>query len=146
MRKIVITTNIMMTIFSFIWFTLFIFYLYCLTYYSYLNGIIYYCDTDSIVTDIEIKCGEKLGEIKNEIPEGIEEAIFLSPKMYGIKTKKGEFIKCKGFPRKMFHFFNFKKAYYQKYFFLEIFLDSSQGKFPFFLHDFLLKYIYLYFS
>ena len=75
------------------------------------GGTLYYCDTDSLVTDVEMDCGNKLGEIKDEIPEGIVEGIFLSPKMYGIKTKKGEFIKCKGFPKNLFHFGSYKKAY-----------------------------------
>jgi DNA polymerase elongation subunit (family B) len=75
------------------------------------GGSIYYCDTDSIVTDVKLVCGKKLGEIKDEIPEGIEEAIFLSPKMYAIKTKTGELIKCKGFPKDIFKFSNFQTAH-----------------------------------
>jgi hypothetical protein len=91
-----------------------------LTLYDYFEkakakgGTLYYCDTDSLVTDVKMECGKELGEIKDEIPEGIDEAIFLSPKMYGIKTKTGELIKCKGFPKKIFNFLNFKEAYDHK--------------------------------
>jgi len=88
-----------------------------ITLYEYFEkaqkkgGEIYYCDTDSLVTNVKLPTGKKLGQIKDEIPEGITEAIFLSPKMYGIKTKSGEFIKCKGFPRNIFKYKNFEKAY-----------------------------------
>jgi len=75
------------------------------------GGSLYYCDTDSLITDVEMECGNKLGQIKDEVPDGILEGIFLSPKMYAIKTLKGEFIKCKGFPRDMFKFKSYKKAY-----------------------------------
>jgi hypothetical protein len=78
-----------------------------------MGGTAYYCDTDSLVTDVKMPCGNELGQIKDEIPEGIEEAIFLSPKMYAIKTKTGELIKCKGFPKKIFNFLTFKEAYNQ---------------------------------
>jgi DNA polymerase elongation subunit (family B) len=90
-----------------------------LTLYDYIEkaqsmgGTAYYCDTDSLVTDVKMTCGNELGQIKDEIPEGIDEAIFLSPKMYAIKTKTGEVIKCKGFPKKIFNFLTFKEAYDQ---------------------------------
>ncbi|MFA6462358.1 MAG: DNA polymerase [Candidatus Woesearchaeota archaeon] len=75
------------------------------------GGTVYYCDTDSIVCNVILDTGKELGQIKDEVPEGIEEAIFLSPKMYGIKTKEGELIKCKGFPKDIFKFSNFVEAY-----------------------------------
>lgn len=70
-----------------------------------------YCDTDSCVTAQELTTSNELGDIKDEIPEGIAEAIFLLPKMYAIKTTKGEIIKCKGFPKDIFKFETFKNAY-----------------------------------
>jgi hypothetical protein len=75
------------------------------------GGNIYYCDTDSIITDVKLNIGTNLGDLTDELPEGIEEGIFLLPKMYGIKTTKGEYVKCKGFPRKMFDYNIYKKAY-----------------------------------
>lgn len=75
------------------------------------GGNIYYCDTDSIITDVKLNIGNNLGDLADEMPEGIQEGIFLLPKMYGIKTNTGEYVKCKGFPRKMFDYNIFKKAY-----------------------------------
>jgi hypothetical protein len=44
------------------------------------KGIIYYCDTDSIITNVEIASGKKLGEwdLEKEITKGI----FFAPKAY----------------------------------------------------------------
>jgi hypothetical protein len=88
------------------------------------GGSVYYCDTDAIATDVELPCGKELGDLKDEVPEGIEEAVFISPKMYAIKLSKPrviiedgkektitEFIKCKGFPKDLFSFQQFKDAY-----------------------------------
>jgi hypothetical protein len=75
------------------------------------GGNIYYCDTDSVVTDVELDIGKRLGDLTDELPEGIEEGIFLLPKMYGIKTPDGEYIKCKGFPKKLFDFNIYKRAF-----------------------------------
>ncbi len=75
------------------------------------GGSIYYCDTDSLVTDVRLPIGKELGDLTDELPGGIEEGIFLLPKMYGIKTPTGELIKCKGFPRKLFDFNIYKQAY-----------------------------------
>jgi len=76
------------------------------------GGKVYYCDTDSLITDIKLPCSNKLGDIKDELIEegGIKEGVFLLPKMYGIKTGKGELIKCKGFPKNLFKFNVFKNA------------------------------------
>jgi len=78
------------------------------------GGKIYYCDTDSLITDIELPTSKKLGDIKDEIPEGIKEAVFLLPKMYGILTTEEQVIKCKGFPNKLFTFDIFKEALFKK--------------------------------
>lgn len=49
-----------------------------------LGGQIYYCDTDSIITDVRIPTGSELGGVKleNEIIEGV----FLAPKAYCLRT------------------------------------------------------------
>lgn len=49
-----------------------------------LGGHVYYCDTDSIITDIELPSSTALGELKDEYPEysGELSACFLGPKMY----------------------------------------------------------------
>lgn len=65
------------------------------------GGKIYYCDTDSIVTDKEIKDfgSGNLGDFKLE--SEISEAEFVSPKVYRMITIKGEEIyKVKGMPIK----------------------------------------------
>ena len=76
------------------------------------GGKIYYCDTDSVITDVKLPCSDKLGAIKDELIDqgGIKEGVFLLPKMYGIKTGTGDYIKCKGFPKNLFKFNVFKKA------------------------------------
>jgi hypothetical protein len=71
-----------------------------------------YCDTDSCVTAKELPTSTELGDIKDEIPDGIAEAVFLLPKMYAIKTNTNEIIvKCKGFPKNTFGFEIFKDAF-----------------------------------
>jgi hypothetical protein len=49
-----------------------------------LGGQIYYCDTDSIVTDIRIPTSKELGDVKLE--HEIIEAVFLAPKAYCLHT------------------------------------------------------------
>jgi hypothetical protein len=63
------------------------------------NINLYYTDTDSIYTDLKLEAGyidEKvLGKLKLE--NICEKAIFIAPKMYCLKTDKGEIItKTKG--------------------------------------------------
>jgi hypothetical protein len=64
------------------------------------GGQIYYCDTDSIVTDVELPMfSDELGNFKLE--ETFSEATFISPKVYKATTIKGEKIfKVKGIPVK----------------------------------------------
>jgi hypothetical protein len=64
------------------------------------GGQIYYCDTDSIVTDVELPMfADELGNFKLE--ETFSEATFISPKVYKATTLKGEKIfKVKGIPVK----------------------------------------------
>jgi hypothetical protein len=64
------------------------------------NNKCYYSDTDSIILEKELETGisGEIGDLKLEYQ--IEEAIFIRPKLYGIKTKCGkEIIKAAGFPK-----------------------------------------------
>jgi len=87
------------------------------------GGKIYYCDTDSLITDVELPTGTGLGQLKDVIPEGIVEAVFLRPKMYSIRKTgdKDNDVKMKGFPKykedgkeKLFTYNDFKTAYISK--------------------------------
>jgi len=49
-----------------------------------LGGTIYYCDTDSIITDIRIPTGTELGGVKLE--HEFIEGVFLAPKAYCLRT------------------------------------------------------------
>lgn len=65
-----------------------------------IGASVYYCDTDSIVTDKKLpEYEDKLGNFKLE--ETLDEAEFICPKVYRLKTTKGKFIyKVKGMPIK----------------------------------------------
>ena len=66
------------------------------------GGTIYYCDTDSIITDIRIDTSKKLGDIDLELE--FQEGIFLLPKTYILKTydKDDRYrIKTKGFTQQI---------------------------------------------
>ena len=57
---------------------------------------VYYCDTDSIITDSPITDSPRLGDLKTVCQ--IRRAKFVAPKMYFIEQANGEhFIKAKGF-------------------------------------------------
>ena len=61
---------------------------------------VYYCDTDSIITNAKLPSGKELGQLKLEYE--IEEGVFYAPKMYALKLKNGEeVVKSKGFPAKL---------------------------------------------
>lgn len=66
------------------------------------GGKVLYCDTDSLITSLCMEetlpelLGSKLGQLKNECPEGIEESVFVSCKLYGYKTRKDECTHAKG--------------------------------------------------
>ena len=64
-----------------------------------LNGTIYYCDTDSVITDVRLPTSDKLGHIKLE--DTIEEGIFLMPKVYYLKLYDNDEVKIriKGFTK-----------------------------------------------
>lgn len=72
-----------------------------ITLYEYIEyvynhgGIIYYCDTDSLITNCPLKTGKELGNMKLELQ--IKNGILIKPKFYflnGLNSK--EFVKCKG--------------------------------------------------
>lgn len=81
-----------------------------LTLYEYMEevqakgGNVYYCDTDSIICDVELDTdANALGAMKDELSGDImSEAYFLLPKTYAYRTAKGkESLRCKGFPQKV---------------------------------------------
>ncbi|MCK5633427.1 hypothetical protein KAH94_06735, partial [bacterium] len=76
------------------------------------KGKIYYCDTDSLITNVSMKTGSKLGELSDELNgEIIKEGYFLLPKSYAYKLHNDkEDIRSKGFPRGTFNFEMIKKA------------------------------------
>lgn len=58
-------------------------------------GTVYYCDTDSVITDLKLKTSNNLGDIKLE--HKIDEGLIIKPKMYFIRDKIGnELCKAKG--------------------------------------------------
>lgn len=76
------------------------------------GGTVYYCDTDSVYSSIDIAehetlgpkwCGpgngKNLGELKRELPKGedVDDITFVGCKTYGYKTNKGKYhVKSKG--------------------------------------------------
>jgi hypothetical protein len=75
---------------------------------STLGGNLYYVDTDSIITDVELPTGNKLGELKDEYPEhsGRLSGEFIAPKLYlltaperGTPFQAFEQVKAKGLQR-----------------------------------------------
>jgi len=69
---------------------------------------VFYCDTDSVVTNALLHTGKELGELKLE--KEIDKGYFILPKMYALKCGDEEEVKAKGFPRKLFSFKQFEKA------------------------------------
>lgn len=53
-----------------------------------LGGRVFYCDTDSIITNVQLPSSTLLGELKNEIPEwsGQLRGEFIGPKMYILRS------------------------------------------------------------
>lgn len=64
-----------------------------------LGGKVYYCDTDSVLTDVRLPTGSKLGELKDEYPEqsGNIRGRFLGPKLYVLTSQDWEKVTAKGF-------------------------------------------------
>lgn len=70
---------------------------------------VYYCDTDSVFTDVLLDTSNDLGALKLE--DTIEEAIFLRPKVYSYKNDSEEIcIKAKGMKTEMLSYEDFKTA------------------------------------
>lgn len=59
------------------------------------QGRVYYCDTDSVVTDHTLQTGAELGAMKLE--KEVDKATFLAPKLY--RLHPGPEIRAKGFHR-----------------------------------------------
>ena len=81
-----------------------------ITLYHYLENCensLYYCDTDSFVTDRDFPVDSNLGGIKIE-SKG--EGIFIAPKLYSIKTENGNKIAAKGFYKKQLNHNSFEEA------------------------------------
>jgi len=71
---------------------------------------IWYCDTDSIVTDKTIETGEDLGEM--DLENKIEKGYFIAPKVYAELTKEGKSrTKAKGMRNNPNPFYAFEKAF-----------------------------------
>lgn len=61
-------------------------------------GSIYYCDTDSMLTDATLPSSTALGELKDEFPGKLLEGMFLAPKVYMIRDgAELEKVVAKGF-------------------------------------------------
>jgi hypothetical protein len=63
------------------------------------GGDVYYCDTDSIVTNVDLPTSSELGALKDEFPEqsGKLHGLFVGPKLYLLDADDGfEKVKAKG--------------------------------------------------
>lgn len=68
-----------------------------------LGGDVYYCDTDSIVTNVDLPTSNALGDLKDEFPEqsGKLHGLFLGPKLYLLEADDGfEKVKAKGMQKR----------------------------------------------
>lgn len=64
------------------------------------GGDLFYCDTDSVITNVELETSTELGALKDEYPEasGRLNGRFLGPKLYALETVDGfSQVKAKGF-------------------------------------------------
>lgn len=74
-----------------------------------MGGRLYYCDTDSLITDLaDLPCSPELGELKNEFPGERIDVELVGPKMYLLRkstpfTPDGKLTKLamKGLPKEM---------------------------------------------
>ncbi len=66
------------------------------------GGRVYYCDTDSCVTDVEMPTSPRLGDWKLEYAEhaGAIRGTFLGPKLYILEAEGFEEVKAKGFQKR----------------------------------------------
>ena len=72
------------------------------------GGSVYYMDTDSLVTDVNIPQGTSLGEW--ELEDEIDEGIFLLPKIYAYKHSERLVMKAKGFRVDDFKYSTYEQA------------------------------------
>lgn len=74
---------------------------------------VYYCDTDSIITDTVLSTSNELGDIKQE--DRIKEFIALRPKLYGyLNVNKEIIIKAKGFKEGNINFADFENGLFKQ--------------------------------
>lgn len=72
------------------------------------NGTLYYCDTDSLVTDVELDTSKGLGAL--DLEDELGEAVFLAPKLYAYITHEEKYVnKHKGL-REKYELETYKKA------------------------------------
>ena len=80
------------------------------------GGRLLYCDTDSYFVEYEKDVlGETHGEAywdPNKSDTVIEDAVYIAPKMYGLKYKNHEVVKLKGIENKKITFSEMKHAFY----------------------------------
>lgn len=72
------------------------------------NGRVFYCDTDSIVTDVRIPEGHDLGTWEREAE--MDEGVFLLPKVYAYTKDGSVSFRAKGFGRESLTWEGYKKA------------------------------------
>lgn len=74
------------------------------------GGDIWYCDTDSIVTNISLPTGEELGEM--DLEGELKEGLFLAPKIYAERyDNDDELVKAKGMKDPDLSFESFKESW-----------------------------------
>lgn len=74
------------------------------------GGEVYYCDTDSVVTDVKLEESDELGGM--DLEGELEKGIFLAPKVYAELYGDNEYlVKAKGMRNGTFSFYHFEKAY-----------------------------------
>lgn len=86
------------------------------------NGNIYYCDTDSIFTDILLETGDNLGELGQENNDKISKAVFVSPKLYSYVENEKNKTKAKGCNSEGFTFDNMMEILHG-----EIYTSKKEG-------------------
>lgn len=90
---------------------------YLMPYKNMKNNRMFYSDTDSVYVehplDDSLVDSSQLGKFKLEC--NIEEACFVQPKLYGYKTKKGQFVvKAKGVTNKLIKYEDIKNIFHGK--------------------------------
>lgn len=67
------------------------------------GGTVYYCDTDSVITDTILPSSSALGALKDEYPGKTLTGTFVQPKVYMLESEgfKEPKVTMKGFPKKL---------------------------------------------